>query len=311
MQMRSNFGASLALLSLSAVGSAQLFSDNFDVDTSSNWTVNKANNETGNLATFAFDYSTYGIPNAPGSSTSLGLRMQANVTGGVFGGLSASPNGQSFTGNYKLSAHVWMNFLGPLPGGGSGTTQVGGMGIGTAGATAQWAGGTQDSVHFGTTLDGGSSVDYRAYSSAAATGYGDGNSVFFATGTGNRNASHPYYAAFGGVTPPAAQTSLYGTQTGATGAGVIAFAWRLLEVEVVSGIATWSIDGLDIAQVDLSTVTLGGSNILLNMYDTNATSATDPNRLNFLVFDNVVVTPEPGTLAVLGLGLAALRRRKR
>jgi len=310
MQMRSTFGASLALLSLSAVGSAQLFSDNFDVDTSSNWTVNKANNETGNIATFAFDYSTYGIPNAPGSSTSLGLRMQANVTGGVFGGLSASPNGQSFTGDYELRAHVWMNFLGPLSTGGSGTTQLGGMGIGTAGASAQWPGGVQDSVWFAATMDGGSASDYRAYSSAAPTSYASGNAVYKAPG-GAINNSNSYYSVFGGHAAPAGQLGLYPSQTGTTAIGAQGFAWREFVVNKTGNSVLWTIDGLAIAEIDLTTVTLGGSNIHLMMSDTNATSATDPNRLNFVVFDNVVVTPEPGTLAVLGLGLAALRRRKR
>ena len=60
-------------------------------------------------------------------------------------------------------------------------------------------------------------------------------------------------------------------------------------------------------------MTLGGSNILFNYFDINATSTTDPNRLNFVVFDNVTVTPvpEPATLVALGLGAAALLRRRR
>jgi hypothetical protein len=216
--------ACLALAAAASIGSAQLFADNFDTDTSASWTVNKSGNAAGNIATFAWDYSTYGIPTAPNSGGStLGLRLQANVTGGVFSGLSASPIGQSFSGDYELRVDVWMNFLGPLPNGGSGTTQAGGLGIGTAGATAQWAGGAQDSIHFSTTLDGGSAVDWRAYSSAAGTGYPDGSTVFFATGTGNRNNTHPYYSVFGGEAPPAAQTALYGTQTGTTHVGTVGF----------------------------------------------------------------------------------------
>jgi hypothetical protein len=310
MQLKSALGASFAFLSLAAVGSAQLFSDNFDVDTSANWTVNKANNPAGNIATFAFDYSTYGIPNAPGSSSSRGLRLQANVTGGVFGGLSVSPIGQSFTGDFELRAHVWMNYLGPLTTGGSGTTQLGGLGIGTAGTSAQWPGGVQDSVWFAATMDGGSASDYRAYSSAAPTSYPSGNAVYKAPG-GAINNTNAYYSVFGGHAAPAAQLALYPSQTGTTPIGSQGFAWREYVVNKTGNSVLWTIDGLPIAEVDLSTVSLGGSNIHLMMSDTNATSATDPNFLNFVVFDNVVVTPEPGTLAVLGLGLAALRRRTR
>lgn len=208
-----------------------------------------------------------------------------------------------------------MNYLGPGPAGGSGTTQVAGMGIGTAGTTAQWAASTQDSVHFGTTLDGGSAVDWRAYSSAFPTGYGDASTVFFAVGAGNRNSSHSYYSGFGGVNIATAQSGFFpATQTGVTAVGTAGFAWRDMRVTKLNGFITWSVDGTNIARVDASTVSLGGSNILLNHYDTNATSSVDPNRLNFSVFDNVRVyaVPEPATMAVLGLGAAALiRRRKR
>jgi len=290
------------------------FLDNFDVDHTANWTVNQGPSPAGNFANFFFDYSTYGIPSAPGSGgTTRGMRLEANVGTGVFTGLSVSPTGQSFTGEYQVRAQAWMNFVGPAPAGGSGSTQVGGMGIGTAGTTAQWAGGTIDSVYFGTTGEGGSAVDWRAYSSAASTGYPDGSTVFFAAGAGNRNNTHAYYSGFGGVTAPAAQTALFPSQTGTTAAGTIGWSWHDLMVDVSGGFATWSVDGLPIARVDLSTVTLGGSNILFNYFDINATSTTDPNRLNFVVFDNVSVTPvpEPATLVALGLGAVALLRRRR
>ncbi len=294
---------------LAVLASAQ-FTENFDVDNTANWTVN--NGPTDGHADFFFDYSTYGIPSAPGSGgTTRGLRMMANLTNGVFGGLSVSPTGQSFTGDYKLSAQVWMNFLNTSAGSGNGTTQIGGLGIGTNGTTAQWPG-NANSVYFMTTLDGGSATDWRAYSSAAQSGYAAGNAIFSAPSLNN---SHSYYASyFTGGTVPAAQTTLFPTQRGTAPNGTLGFGWHEMVVEKAYGFATWSVDGLQIARIDLSTVNLSGSNILFNFSDTNAGISTDPNSfLNAMIVDNVSVTPvpEPATLAALGLGAAALLRRRR
>ena len=80
---------------------------------------------------------------------------------------------------------------------------------------------------------------------------------------------------------------------------------------------SYSLDGLLIATVDASTLTLGGENILFNQYDINPASSADANvrDLLFGLFDNIVVTqvPEPASasLALLGVALlAVLRRRK-
>lgn len=307
--------AALAAMAVTATAPAQLFADNFDVDTSGAWNVN--NGPSDGTANFSFDYSTLGISAAPNSAggTTKGLRLMANQTNGIFSGLSVSPTGQSFGGDYILRADVWMNFNGPFPQGGSGSTQLGGMGVGTNGTTAHWPGGNANAVYFMATGDGNSSVDYRAYSSAAATGYGDASGVFFATGSGPRNHSNPYYAQFGANQAPAAQTALFPQQTGTTLIGSQAFEWHEYKIEVISNVATFSIDSLPIARVDMTGLNLGGSNILLNHSDTNGTSSSDPNDfLICTIYDNVRVeaVPEPGSYLALGAGaLVLLRRRKR
>ena len=60
-----------------------------------------------------------------------------------------------------LDALLEGNFNGGFPGGGSGSTQMTVGGIGTNGTSAQFPGGTLQSVMVGATGDGGSASDYR------------------------------------------------------------------------------------------------------------------------------------------------------
>ncbi|MCE9558139.1 MAG: PEP-CTERM sorting domain-containing protein [Armatimonadetes bacterium] len=314
----------LPMLTLGAIllfgaqsASALTFSDNFDVDTSASWNVNKSSfNQANNIATFAKDYSIYGIASAPGSSggSTRGLMLEANIAGGIstspLSGFSVSPIGLSVTTDFIMTADVWLNYVGPGPGGGNGTTQLAGIGFGTAGTTAQYSASAQDSVHFSTTLDGGSGSDYRAYSSAAPTSYASGNAVYASPGGTINNSGAYYTGAFPAVALPGSQNG-FTTQTGTTAAGSTGFKWRQWKVQRIGNLLSYRIDGLLIATVDTNTVTLGGSNILINMFDSNASSTTTTSRLNFMLVDNLTVVPEPSSIAAIGVGLFALARRRK
>jgi hypothetical protein len=308
-----------ALAMSNASFAAPLYSQDFNVDDTANWTVNPSTgaNATDFVADFFYDYSLIGVPSAPNGTGTRGLKMTVNNTTGVFGGVTTSPNGQSFSGDYTVSFDMWQNYAGPVGPGGSGTTQFSQYGIGTAGTASQWIGSpnTKDSVSFGTTLDGGSASDYRAYSSAANTSYPAGNAVYQAP-AGAINNSAAYYAVYTPQLAPAAQVVLFPGQTGSTDAGETAFTWRRVTIDVSGGFANWSIDGTPLARVDLSTVTLGGGNILFGHSDTNATASTDPNdvALNVTIIDNIQVIPEPGTFVLCAFGAGAfmgLRRASR
>jgi hypothetical protein len=309
------------LLTLCSVASAtELFVADFEVDPTANWTVNDPG-LSDTLVDFFYDYSAIGVPSAPSGAGTRGLKMTANNSGNIFSGFSVSPTGQSFAGDYVLTFDLWQNYVGPLGSGGSGSTQLSTFGIGTAGDVAFWPGApVKESVAFGVTLDGGSASDYRVYDSSAPTSHPAGSSVYSAPGGAN-NGSDPYYAGFGGESAPAAQLVLFPGQVGSTDSGEIAFAWREVLIDVSGGFATWFIDGLQIAQVDLMSLTLGGGNILFGHSDTNGSSSADPNDslLNITLIDNIRVeaarnrVPEPASGALVAFGLAAmlcLRRRR-
>lgn len=313
------FGAwcAAALLAAAPSQAAPLYAESFEVDPSAAWTVNDPL-LSDTLVNFSYDYSSIGVPTAPSGAGSKGLKLTANNSGGVFSGFSVSPTGKSFTGEYKVTFDLWQNYVGPLGPGGSGTTQLSTFGIGTSGTIPFWAGAlTKESVAFAATIDGGSANDYRAYSTAAPTSYPSGNAVY--NGATSNNNSNAYFAGFTPSSAPAAQLLLYPGQTGSTDVGEIAFKWRSVVIDVSGGFATWSVDGLTIAKVDLSTVTLGGSNIFFGHSDTNAGSSADANDtlLNITLIDNVSVTqvvPEPSA-CLLGLtalcGLLGLGRKSR
>jgi hypothetical protein len=337
---------------LSFMGTSQgavLFSDNFDVDSTPNWTFSSsiaadtANNNAGNEANVFFDYNTIGIPSAPGSGgTTRGIKMEANIPGtGVFSGMSVAHNTFAIpAGNFTMSFYMWQNANGPFPAGGSGSTQMSIGGFGGNVSAVQFPGGTpQDSIYFGGTGEGGSGVDYRAY--LGNTGYTgtaptltvaagstmpdaqknpDGSPVYAAGAVaGSTNNSNAYYAALGSNTPPAAQTGFFAQQTGTTAVGTLGMTWREWVVQRIGTRTTWSVDGRLIATVDSTmdpTFAYSGNSIFFGQFDINATSSADANARSLLfgLVDNVLVTdvvPEPATMALMALpGLALVRRRR-
>lgn len=275
-----------------------VYSEDFDIDASAKWSVHLGPGD--GLANFFFDYSTVGVPPAPNSKgTTRGLKLQANQTSSVFGGLSVSPTGQEFRGNHRLRFDLWQNFNGPLPNGGNDSSQLTGAGIGTRGAVAQWPGGTQDSLWFGASADGGSIMDFQAYSPLAPIGYSVESGIFAAT---SQDAADPYYADFGQRSAPDAQLASYPSQTGTTNRGTQGFQWHEVVITKMGNTATWEVDGLLLATVDTTKIMFGGENILIVYSDTNDTISSDPNAaaLLFGLVDNVRVEllKEPTTLEI-------------
>jgi hypothetical protein len=321
--------AGVVVVAPKAGDAAVLYSENFDVDHTANWVYNASN--AGNVGDFFFDYSSVGIPPAPGSSTTRGFKMEANIPGtAVFSGGSGSPVGLALPAQYTVSAYVWQNSIGPFPAGGSGSTQTTTMTIGASGSAAEFAGSTITGVQASITGEGNSSSDWRLYSGSFPDGAGATISPSLHPGTyiagtdssggtqDARQASNTFYVTnFPGTVPPAAQTLLFPTQTGTTMNGTPALAWHHWQMIKTDTNIYFNIDGKLINTLPASLWPALGNNFAFGQSDINATSSTaaTARSLLFGLVDNITVTdqvPEPamlGTLGMLGAGLLLRRRR--
>ncbi|HZZ43280.1 MAG TPA: dockerin type I repeat-containing protein [Tepidisphaeraceae bacterium] len=333
---------SLALLGLAVAAthvraSNVVYSENFDVDDTANWaftpssatTGDGPNDNIGSDANFHFDYSTVGIPSAPGSTagSTTGMKFVANLPGtGIFSGVTLSPNGQSFNfaaNDYKISGQVWLNYYGGTT---SGTTEEVMMGVGAAPGSDQFVGDNLTSVQFAASTDGDTASDYRAYktpwplegpteSAPGTPAVGrvqQGESGVYAsdpTGSvagagsgGDLDSANAYYSTLfpAGTAPPAAQQALFPNQVGVTtAAGVTAFAWHTWSIQTThgGGAITFSIDGNAIATIQGGTInpyTLSGNDFYVGMYDINSSSPPGDAQYNaaqllFGLVDNLSV----------------------
>jgi hypothetical protein len=307
-----------------------LFNDNFNsAGDSASWTVNTAPSggtvASQQDAVFAYDYSTMGIPPAPGSSDTLGLRLRADIPGSAAApvtsrptqttsGLSVSPTGKNFGTNYQVQFYAWSNFFGAANASGlaDNATSEGGtnnvmFAVGTSGTVPLVVGntglvtnGVMDGVGFATTPDGGITSDFRVYPASGTFVPGTTPGVYAAgaSATANQNVNAYYTALFPSVAAPAVQASIataeynegtnFNPMGGMTQAGGFGFAWHKVVITKNNNIITWSVDNTLLATEDASTLTLGGANIALGESDVNNTTARHPSLL-FTVFDNLTV----------------------
>ena len=296
--------AVVAILVLpAALQAANLFSDNFDADPTAAWKIN--NNGIGtNAADFFFDYSTAGIPSAPHSTggTTRGLKLGANLTSmplSSIPGISVSPIGKSFTGDYTLQFDWWHNYIGPLNSNFQvGSTMYSNFGIMTSGTKANDTT-TTDGVVFGATGDGGIGDDIRIASPERPGGYlipdNTGHSSYLAS---SRDESALLYRNLfpAGATAPGSQVGIP-TQTGATAAGNPGFRWHDVKINKLGTLVSWLINDTLVATLETAnlSVATAGDNILFGMSDINSTTSSEMfyPQVAFTLIDNVVVNTAP------------------
>ena len=268
---------SVATAALTGVASAQvLYSENFDDGTAAaRWTTSQTGGT--NIANFAYDYSTAGIPTAPGGTGSTGLRFDTN-TGptGAISAIMAFPNGQNFTGNQTLSFNLWFNVVGSTA-----TTEHGVFGLNhtstaiqtpTAGSgTIPSVGPSPNGMDYAMTGDAGASRDLRTYA--------NGLEIY---GTAAGYARNNLYTQVEDVNPYMFAYQPYLTSTAAMPAN----QWLKVAVTSYSGTGLFQINGQTWARTT-TTAASGTGNIMLGYMDLFSSVA---GTSIFSVYDNVTVS---------------------
>lgn len=309
-------GAAALAAACHAPAQAQLFSD--DMSNGASWGMN-ISPDTDVAATFGYDYSADGIPEAPnsvGGPATTGVKLEANNGDGndIGSYFTLYPTGQSFSGNIQLRFDAWMNHdADERVGAARGTTEFLGGGLGYDNVTADVASGAQLIV----TGDGGSGSDYRAFKSPPQ---------FFIDGSamegGSRNGAIAYHTDF---FPEVAAPAVQG-QTALSAAGSPGFQWVTFEVNTIGNLVNFWLEKPGgerhlIVRYDKTDTSDGSAGVStdgnISLFYADFFSSISPRPdLTFGIIDNVVVStvPEPATVALAGLaglGLVALRRRGR
>ena len=298
MSSRVLYAAAIILI-FSVAAQAVSFVDDFDINSSADWNINTSSSDTS--VTFAFDYSTIGVPPSPnGGGTTRGLKMEVNIKNpGTLEAVTLSPKGMEFSDFYVLKFDMWINANGPFPAGGSGSTEFLTAGIGYDDVTVNLEGTSGNGGWFAVSGEGGSAYDYRGYRNAqlqwpASTQYLAG------THSGANNSSDVYYEDFGLIDVAEAvplQNEWYPTtQVGTTLVGSAGFVWReiVITVDEIAGTVRWEIDGLPIVELNMSIGSVFPSlsgNISIGYMDI-FTSVSDNDEVSFGLIDNLEVWPD-------------------
>jgi len=272
-----------------------IFADNFDVNTATNWILNRSS--TDSSATFAFDYSALGIPSGPNATngSTRGVQLKANLSLGAAAAVSLSPTNQNFSGDYRVRFDAWINVNGPFPGGGLGSTELITAGVGTSGTRPEWTGnGSADGFYFSINGDGGSgdtatgTADVNAYAGTTVQLVATGDYWAGTDPTARGNGNVYYTTAWtNGAAAPALQQANYPQQaTGALNAGTFGLAWHDVIVSKRGSTVDWVVDGIRFATISNASFT--ASNVFVGFWDPFA-SLSSNNVINFGLVDNVRV----------------------
>lgn len=273
-----------------------LWSDNFDSDTSANWTyyfastngvddfrINKSDGQ--GVGTWPYDYfANLSIPPAPHSTngTTTGLYMSVNKDdlSPVAAALNFYPNGQSFSNNFALRFDMFL-----IKNDTSGQTEYAVYGINHSGTRTNWfrnsGGGVGtnwlfDGIFYGEEADGAALGDYAAFSSPVTNS--NPTALPFGPAVGGGRLASTLTAEF--KSPPYTVAGAPANTYGSTNP-----TWADVEVSQVNGVITWKINQTEIFSFTNSTAYTNG-NIMLGYCDAFDSTGVSGAAI---IYDNVRV----------------------
>ena len=306
-------GASILVVCATSVNAQVLLED--DLSSGAGWTVLGS---VDGAATFGYDYSAVGIPEAPnsvGGTVRTGLKMEANLALGATDQIAAIPDGFDLTGRYRIQVDIWNNYA-ILSGA---ATEYSGAFVGHDGVTAGRSG-----SGFMYNGDGDSTRDYRLYK--------DTSEMFLEGGyysdplgelpnevdpTRSNNSAHPVmmtaYPALdiGLVLDPVDAQGDDQVGFGQEGAG--GFQWMTLEIIADSTGLPGGGVGLGTAEARLTSAT-SGNTLWMGTVDSNRGSVASTSgapalvyldfgssaefpEFNFAVYDNFTIEQLASTVS--------------
>jgi len=276
--------ASAGLLAASTASAQTLISDDFEVDTSANYTAIDDGTPDGTRQ-FAFDYVGAGVPLAPRSAagTRRGIRFTVNDTAGAVDALTLYHNTPVTAAHYKLTVDVYMAFSGTV-----GTTEHAHVGVGGNGTTFNqlFSPISGSGAYIAFTGDGGSGSDYRWFRDPLNTPAGETDNTTLPN-------SHPSYLGNGSNNTGPFFQSLFPSPP-ATIAGSPGNIWTTVEIDVdnTTGVISFFFDQTLTFQGNFANAFSGLVSIGL------ADVFTSLGATNFTLFDNLVVEEVGGAIGV-------------
>ncbi|MCP3919628.1 MAG: hypothetical protein GY711_29180 [bacterium] len=261
--------------------SAQILTDDFEVDSSASYTVVNDGTPDG-TQTFAFDYVAAGLPLAPRSASgdTNGLRLTANDTAGMTDVWTLFHNTPVNAARYRLTVDMWMNFDAL-----SGSTEFAHIGVGGDGATfnSVFTPISGTGAFISVTGDGGSISDYRWFRDAANTPLNDSDSTTLPN-------DHPSYLGHGSNASGAYYQALFPSPP-ATIAGSPGNIWTTVTIDVdnIAGVITFRFDGSLTFRGRYSGTFDGFASLGINDVFTSVSGASNL----FIIYDNLDVSETP------------------